>query len=253
MILRSLTKNVGDQNWFAVALDFFIVVLGVFIGLQVANWNEEQTFDDRETKLLHELKKEMQKSILTTSQKINTYAQVVAAGKRSLDFLSSNVSCETECWPVLVDFMHASQWQGVKVQRSTFDNMRSFGLPRNSAVIEAVEANLAQVDAAVQAFSEIPHYRAVVRQLVSYQAQEFYWKNCFTVFAGVETYDLNCPKGVADDIALKTIEAIAGNPEIKPHLTQWVSTVIFIPITLRGQNITAEHAIATIDAELERR
>lgn len=39
MILRSLTQHVRDQNWFAVALDFFIVVFGVFIGLQVNNWN----------------------------------------------------------------------------------------------------------------------------------------------------------------------------------------------------------------------
>lgn len=40
MILRSLNKHVKDQNWFAVGLDFLIVVFGVFIGLQVGNWND---------------------------------------------------------------------------------------------------------------------------------------------------------------------------------------------------------------------
>jgi hypothetical protein len=40
MILRSVMKHVRDQNWFAVFLDFLIVVVGVFIGIQVANWNE---------------------------------------------------------------------------------------------------------------------------------------------------------------------------------------------------------------------
>src|SRR6056297_268678 len=39
MILRSVMKHVREQNWFAVGLDFFIVVVGVFIGIQVANWN----------------------------------------------------------------------------------------------------------------------------------------------------------------------------------------------------------------------
>ena len=43
MILRSITRHVRDQNWFAVFLDFLIVVVGVFIGIQVANWNEAQT------------------------------------------------------------------------------------------------------------------------------------------------------------------------------------------------------------------
>jgi hypothetical protein len=42
MILRSLTKHVKDQNWFAVWIDFAIVVVGVFIGIQVANWNGDR-------------------------------------------------------------------------------------------------------------------------------------------------------------------------------------------------------------------
>lgn len=40
MLLRSITKHVQNQNWFAVFIDFIIVVVGVFIGIQVANWND---------------------------------------------------------------------------------------------------------------------------------------------------------------------------------------------------------------------
>ena len=40
MLLRRITKHVKKQNWFAVGIDFGIVVIGVFIGIQVANWNE---------------------------------------------------------------------------------------------------------------------------------------------------------------------------------------------------------------------
>lgn len=43
MLLRSLTKHVKDQNWFAVWIDFAIVIVGVFIGIQVANWNDGRT------------------------------------------------------------------------------------------------------------------------------------------------------------------------------------------------------------------
>ena len=42
MLLRRITKHVTDQNWFAVFIDFLIVVVGVFIGIQVANWNAEK-------------------------------------------------------------------------------------------------------------------------------------------------------------------------------------------------------------------
>jgi|GEM_PF-1708470 len=40
MILRRLTKHVKDQNWFAVGLDFLIVVVGILIAFQITSWNE---------------------------------------------------------------------------------------------------------------------------------------------------------------------------------------------------------------------
>lgn len=43
MLLRRITKHVKDQNWFAVGIDFVIVVFGVFIGIQFANWNDAQS------------------------------------------------------------------------------------------------------------------------------------------------------------------------------------------------------------------
>lgn len=46
MLLRKITKHVEDQNWLAVAVDLFIVVTGVFIGIQLGNWN-----DSRNTRL----------------------------------------------------------------------------------------------------------------------------------------------------------------------------------------------------------
>ncbi len=40
MILRRITQHVKDQNWFAVGLDFFIVVAGILIAFQITNWND---------------------------------------------------------------------------------------------------------------------------------------------------------------------------------------------------------------------
>jgi len=45
MLLRRMTEHVRDQNWFAIALDFFIVVFGIFIGFQLTNWNEDRKAD----------------------------------------------------------------------------------------------------------------------------------------------------------------------------------------------------------------
>ncbi|MFZ5619262.1 MAG: hypothetical protein ACOZAA_18255 [Pseudomonadota bacterium] len=40
MILRRVIAHFRKQEWTAIFIDFVIVVLGVFVGLQVSNWNE---------------------------------------------------------------------------------------------------------------------------------------------------------------------------------------------------------------------
>jgi len=39
MILRRLSKSLQEQNWTAIWIEFVLLVAGVFLGIQVANWN----------------------------------------------------------------------------------------------------------------------------------------------------------------------------------------------------------------------
>ena len=42
MILRRVIAHFRKQEWTAIAIDFVIVVVGVFVGIQVANWNTDR-------------------------------------------------------------------------------------------------------------------------------------------------------------------------------------------------------------------
>lgn len=55
MLLRRVIEHVKKQEWTAVFLDFVIVVVGVFIGIQVANWNAEIADRRTETEYLRQL------------------------------------------------------------------------------------------------------------------------------------------------------------------------------------------------------
>ena len=48
MILRRLTEHLKQQHWTAIGIELVIVVLGVFLGMQVSNWNEERVARARE-------------------------------------------------------------------------------------------------------------------------------------------------------------------------------------------------------------
>jgi uncharacterized membrane protein len=39
MLLRHVSKHFSEQNWFAVGLDVIVVITGVFLGMQVTEWN----------------------------------------------------------------------------------------------------------------------------------------------------------------------------------------------------------------------
>lgn len=39
MILRRLAQSLKEQNWTAICIEFVLLVLGVFLGIQVSNWN----------------------------------------------------------------------------------------------------------------------------------------------------------------------------------------------------------------------
>lgn len=61
MILRSVIRHVREQNWIAVGIDFCIVVVGVFIGIQVSNWNSAQSDRQTETVYLEALLEDIRK------------------------------------------------------------------------------------------------------------------------------------------------------------------------------------------------
>jgi len=59
VLLRRVIEHVKSQNWLAVGLDFVIVVVGVFIGIQVSNWNDFRRDRADERLVLEELRQSL--------------------------------------------------------------------------------------------------------------------------------------------------------------------------------------------------
>lgn len=63
MILRRLMQHVREQNWFAVAMDFVIVVLGVVLGFQISQWNSDRAASAYERAALLRLHEEAEAAV----------------------------------------------------------------------------------------------------------------------------------------------------------------------------------------------
>lgn len=59
MILRRVIDHFRKQEWTAIAIDFLIVVVGVFVGIQVSNWNEAAKDKSAEAVYLSQLRNDL--------------------------------------------------------------------------------------------------------------------------------------------------------------------------------------------------
>ena len=79
MLLRRITQNVKDQNWFAVFLDFFIVVVGILIAFQINAWSDRQTDKRTLDTALELLSDEIKANIATIDSRSKLHSDIATA------------------------------------------------------------------------------------------------------------------------------------------------------------------------------
>ena len=91
MILRRITKHVKDQNWFAVGLDFIIVVVGILIAFQITNWNEARADRGEEIQYLHALQADMDASRIELDNQLNFLNRQNEAQRILAEYSAQNI------------------------------------------------------------------------------------------------------------------------------------------------------------------
>lgn len=63
MLLRRFSKHFSEQNWFAVGLDVIVVITGIFLGLQVTEWNDDRKIRLKEAVYIKQFQTDIETSI----------------------------------------------------------------------------------------------------------------------------------------------------------------------------------------------
>lgn len=174
MLLRRIRRHLEDQNWFAVALDLSMVVLGVFIGLQVDTWNQQRIQRAEEEGYLARLLSDIDDSIEGTEFYVDF---MTSAAERATVVLRGLDRCSV---PVedRVDFAnglyHLGKLAPASLSRGTIDELVSTGklsILSSGDVREALSAMLAVYEEFVSLFSQaegrtLPHVNYVDANVV---------------------------------------------------------------------------------------
>jgi len=125
MLLRSITQHVKDQNWFAVSIDFCIVVVGVFIGIQVANWNTGLAEQSRGEKIKSQLVSEfieIESELARHIRDITSWIEI--SDQLTEDILSGSIALDTIEFS---DRLYSIRWRSNSGESNTITEIISQG------------------------------------------------------------------------------------------------------------------------------
>jgi len=214
MILRSLTRHVREQNWFAVGLDFFIVVVGVFIGIQVANWNAERLERQIERDTLIRLHDDIVESIAGQDRDLRFLEQQLSDQRvvvRALDACQVAADDEPSFQRGLVTLGYVNP---PRLFRRTIDEIAASGrtdVIRNAAISDELASIVAIVEWRAAGHAQViagfePHRRRLERH-IRYTLEETFDDPFIPNHQGGIVYDLQAL--CADGEAANSVSAVS--------------------------------------------
>jgi hypothetical protein len=128
MLLRRVIEHIKNQNWFAVGLDFLIVVTGVFIGIQVSNWNDDRSLRERERVYLEQLLIDLESDRATGERGVRAADRTDAAAEVLLTLLESDSDAVSVSDAELLVATEFAGYATLPIgNRTTYDEMISTG------------------------------------------------------------------------------------------------------------------------------
>ncbi|WP_412069191.1 hypothetical protein [Rubrivirga sp. IMCC43871] len=248
MIYRRVLQHVRDQNWTAIAIDFVIVVAGVFIGIQVSNWNAARVEQAREATYLAQLREEIAGNADVIAYQTVYVERVVEGGRAALAFIEGDADCTAECETVLVDLFHASQVWGAGYTRAKYEEMVRLGLPTDEATAAAVQEFYGFIDGWDTVNATPPAYRERVRGHLSPEAAVVLWDGCYGDVEGqLEALLSDCVDGLRALDVEPMLRSVRADPELAPQLRFWIGQNVFALAFYPDMGARADAAIAAID------
>ena len=227
MVIRRIREHVAAQNWFAVAIDLGIVVIGVFFGLQANNWNEARIERDNGLAYRARLIEDLRSNEADMRARAAFYGAVrhhAASALAALDRPSDDLG-----GALLIDAVQAAQTWPKSLKRFTYDEILSageaerLGSPSLRAKIDNFYVGAAVAGSFLASDSL---YRDRLRRIMPYAVQRQIAFRCANRFSANADYDLfvtlapTCDLDLDPEAIRDAVAQIRATSEIKLDLTR---------------------------------
>lgn len=225
MILRRLTANLRAQNWTAIGIEFLIVVVGVFMGTQVSNWNQGRLEKQATERMLQQLVPELRNQL----EFFDSASRYFATTRRFADraFVGWRSGAQMSDSDFVIDAYQASQVTGIAINPDSWsltfggEQLRKIEDPKVRRNLEIV---LTADYSPVEFQAVATRYREQVRHVIPIEIQDQIRQQCGdrNVKGGYEAYLIvlpaSCRLTIAPDKAAATAAALRARPDLVGEL-----------------------------------
>jgi len=191
MVIRRIREHVAAQNWFAVGIDVAIVVVGVFLGTQANNWNEERIERAAAADYRRQIIDDLNSNESDIAGRKAYYQTVRAHALAALAAIEAPSRPRGE--PFLIDAYQASQVWLRPLTRTGYDEMTGAGLSKRLGDRQA-RSRLTAYYTQIRQFDitalNMTSYRERLRRVMPYKVQSAVHRQCgdhvFTLPGGAQ-------------------------------------------------------------------
>jgi hypothetical protein len=232
MLLRRINEHVKAQNWTAIVIDFVIVVVGVFIGIQVSNWNDDRQSASRTQSYYNRLIDDLDSERRALLARLDYIAVTEKYGQSALAALNDPAAMRPSKF--LIAAYQASQIWTYSVQRATYDEILSSGIADTISDPE-LRTQLANVflnaEAMRQVIAASTSYRQQIRLYLPNDIQAAVRESCSDQFIPTKSSLLililpeTCELEFREDQIAEAIEALDEYALFERELVQRLASI----------------------------
>jgi hypothetical protein len=229
MPLSSLPARLKAHDWVSVVIEVLIVVAGVFIGLQVSNWNEDRKDTARGNEYLQRLGDELLKDVRELQNISRFWSEVQASGETAIAYAEDGVLQDGSAWKTLLAYYQASQVWPYRKSDVTFQEIQSGGdlqLIRNPQLRARIANHYSSGAGSqvVEVLRLLPQYRERVRGMTPWRIQRYIWANCYES-RGAQQALKDCASPVSEAEALSVLVQYRASAQLTSDLRFWMVNV----------------------------
>ena len=230
--MRRVREHVAAHNWFAVLVDLIIVVLGVYLGIEVSNWNADRLARQSGADYLARIERDIESNEQDMRARVAYFGQVKDFGMEVLGDFEGTARLTDERF--LIAAYQSTHIFPRALVRSSYDEVQAVGaldtLGR-AETREMVASYYVAAETAENNFSTVTEYREVMRSAIPYAIQQRIRENCAEVFVTTSigpshlALPETCSLGLSAAETARAAARVRATPGLERDLTRHLADI----------------------------